>query len=54
MEPPAIQFLETADGSSIAYAVSGTGQPLVMLPFPFNHLRNMWGDSRNREGADEE
>src|SRR6188474_2887613 len=48
MEPPAIRFLQTTDGVELAYAVSGSGAPLVMLPFPFNHLRNMWGESRNR------
>jgi DNA-binding CsgD family transcriptional regulator len=49
MEPPAIQYVTTSDGLSIAFAVSGEGKDFVFLPFPFNHLRNMWlPDSQNR------
>jgi DNA-binding CsgD family transcriptional regulator/pimeloyl-ACP methyl ester carboxylesterase len=49
MEPPTVLYTDTRDGVNLAYAVSGEGRPLVFLPFPFNHLRDMWAaNSRNR------
>jgi DNA-binding CsgD family transcriptional regulator/pimeloyl-ACP methyl ester carboxylesterase len=42
MDPPPVQYVTTSDGYSIAYAVSGQGWPLVMMPEPFNHLHLMW------------
>jgi DNA-binding CsgD family transcriptional regulator/pimeloyl-ACP methyl ester carboxylesterase len=49
MEPPSVLYTDTRDGVNLAYAVSGEGRPLVFMPFPFNHLRDMWAaDSHNR------
>jgi class 3 adenylate cyclase len=43
MEPePATQYCVTADGVTIAYAVSGSGPPLVFLPAAPNHLVLDW------------
>ena len=41
MEPPTVLYTDTKDGMNLAYAVSGEGRPLVFMPFPFNHLRDM-------------
>ena len=38
MEAPAVQYLTTADGYNIAYSVTGSGRPFVLMPEPFNHL----------------
>jgi len=38
MEAPAVRYLTTADGYNIAYAVTGSGRPFVLMPEPFNHL----------------
>ena len=38
METPAVQYLTTADGYNIAYSVTGSGRPFVLMPEPFNHL----------------
>ena len=38
MESPAVQYLTTADGYNIAYSVTGSGRPFVLMPEPFNHL----------------
>src|SRR5687768_8276794 len=49
MEPPAVLYVDTKDGMNLAYAVSGEGPPLVFMPFPFNHLRDMWSaNTHNR------
>jgi DNA-binding CsgD family transcriptional regulator/pimeloyl-ACP methyl ester carboxylesterase len=42
MEAPAVQYVKASDGVTIAYAVSGEGEDFVFMPFPFNHLQDMW------------
>ena len=39
MDAPPVQYVTTSDGYSIAYAVSGEGEPFVFMPLPFNHIR---------------
>ncbi len=39
---PRIQYAKTADGVSIAYAVSGNGTPFVHMPVPLMHLQLSW------------
>jgi pimeloyl-ACP methyl ester carboxylesterase/DNA-binding CsgD family transcriptional regulator len=41
--PPAVQYVTASDGLSIAYAVSGTGTPLLFLPgAAFYHVQLAW------------
>jgi pimeloyl-ACP methyl ester carboxylesterase len=42
MDPPPVQYVTTTDGYNIAYAVSGAGQPIVLLPGAFEHLQLAW------------
>jgi pimeloyl-ACP methyl ester carboxylesterase/DNA-binding CsgD family transcriptional regulator len=42
MEPPPVQYARTSDGRNIAYAVTGTGPPLVFLPLGLNHIQLAW------------
>ncbi len=43
MREPRVQYVTTADGVSIAYAVMGAGYPVVYLPGPpFNHIQQEW------------
>jgi DNA-binding CsgD family transcriptional regulator/pimeloyl-ACP methyl ester carboxylesterase len=43
MDAPPVQYVTTGDGYSIAYSVTGQGQPLVLMPaFPFNHIQLYW------------
>jgi DNA-binding CsgD family transcriptional regulator/pimeloyl-ACP methyl ester carboxylesterase len=42
MNPPPIQYVTTADGYDIAFAVSGNGPPLILLPNAWSHIRNFW------------
>src|ERR1700694_5936648 len=43
MREPRVQYVTTADGVSIAYAVVGAGYPVVYLPGPpFNHIQQEW------------
>jgi DNA-binding CsgD family transcriptional regulator/pimeloyl-ACP methyl ester carboxylesterase len=39
MEAPPVQYVRTSDGYSIAYNVTGTGEPWVLVPPGFHHLR---------------
>lgn len=48
MESPPTQYLTTRDGFDLAYTVTGEGRVLVQMPFPYNHLHNMWQSPRNR------
>ena len=41
-ETPRIQFATASDGVRIAYAVIGTGAPLVLLPGWTSHLELQW------------
>src|SRR5437016_6211329 len=42
MQTPPVQYVTTSDGLSIAYAVSGSGVPLVFLPGAFDHVQLAW------------
>jgi pimeloyl-ACP methyl ester carboxylesterase len=42
MDAPPVQYVKTRDGVSIAYAVTGSGTPLVMLPGAFEHAQLAW------------
>jgi DNA-binding CsgD family transcriptional regulator/pimeloyl-ACP methyl ester carboxylesterase len=42
MNAPAVQYVTTSDGVSIAYSVAGEGRPLVLGPGPLNHLGWIW------------
>jgi DNA-binding CsgD family transcriptional regulator len=42
MEPPPVQYVKTSDGVSIAYAISGTGLPLIHLPIIWSHFSLYW------------
>ena len=37
-----MQYVRTSDGFSIAYAESGKGRPVVLLPGPWNNFQLMW------------
>ena len=39
---PRIQYAKTSDGVSIAYAVTGRGAPLVLLPGQVSHIQLTW------------
>jgi pimeloyl-ACP methyl ester carboxylesterase/DNA-binding CsgD family transcriptional regulator len=47
MDAPPVQYVRTSDGFDIAYAVTGTGQPLVLLPWSINDIRSMWSSRRS-------
>ena len=42
MEAPAVQYVQTSDGVSIAYCVTGEGIPLVRVPSMFSHFSLQW------------
>jgi DNA-binding CsgD family transcriptional regulator/pimeloyl-ACP methyl ester carboxylesterase len=42
MDAPAVQYVTTSDGYSIAYAVTGPGRPYVLLPGAFEHVQLAW------------
>jgi DNA-binding CsgD family transcriptional regulator len=42
MNAPAVQYVTTSDGVSIAYATSGEGYPLVFMPSQFSHIEIYW------------
>jgi len=43
MTEPRIQYAQTSDGVSIAYAIAGSGRPLVGIPIPgFSHVELQW------------
>jgi pimeloyl-ACP methyl ester carboxylesterase/DNA-binding CsgD family transcriptional regulator len=42
MEAPPVQYVTTHDGYSIAYSMTGAGQPLVFLPLGLNHIQLAW------------
>ena len=48
MEPPPVQYVTNSDGYNIAYAVSGEGRPVVMLPMFMNDLTLMWQEPELR------
>ena len=42
MDAPPVQYATTSDGYSIAYAVSGSGPPLVFMASIFDHVQMAW------------
>ena len=42
MDAPPIQYVTTSDGVSIAYTSTGSGLPLVFMPWPFNNVGQIW------------
>ncbi len=42
MDAPPVQYVTTHDGYRIAYAVAGTGRPLVLLPNIWSHIQLFW------------
>ena len=55
--PPAIRYASSADGSAIAWSVSGAGQPLVRIGHWLSHLERdwkgpIWGDLIDRLGQE--
>ena len=42
MDAPPVQYVTTSDGYRIAYAVSGSGPPLILMPLPINHIHLDW------------
>jgi pimeloyl-ACP methyl ester carboxylesterase len=42
MDAPPVQYVRTSDGYDIAYAVSGTGTPIVCLPVGFSDVETRW------------
>jgi len=47
VDVPPVQYARTSDGYRIAFRDMGIGQPLVLLPFPFNNLERMWRQHTN-------
>jgi DNA-binding CsgD family transcriptional regulator/pimeloyl-ACP methyl ester carboxylesterase len=45
MDVPAVQYVRTPDGFDIAYAVSGDGRPVVLMPQPISHIGIEWGSA---------
>jgi pimeloyl-ACP methyl ester carboxylesterase/DNA-binding CsgD family transcriptional regulator len=45
MDAPPVQYVTTSDGYNIAYAVSGSGEPLAFLPVSYSHLQLNWSHS---------
>ena len=42
MNIPPVQYVTTSDGFNIAYTVSGSGRPLVMVPPGFHNVQIYW------------
>src|SRR5262245_27590814 len=42
MDAPPVQYVRTSDGFSIACAVSGSGPPLIVIPWVFEHVQLAW------------
>jgi DNA-binding NarL/FixJ family response regulator len=50
---PRVQFARSADGTSIAYTMLGSGPPLVLMPaILFSHLEKLWEIPDLREGLE--
>ena len=52
MDAPSIQYVTTSDGFSIAYSVQGQGEPWVLVPPGFHHLRVVMDEAPMREWID--
>jgi DNA-binding CsgD family transcriptional regulator/pimeloyl-ACP methyl ester carboxylesterase len=44
MDPPPVQYVQTSDDYSIAYAVSGEGPLLIHVPTLWSHFSRLWSD----------
>src|SRR5690606_8735637 len=44
MDAPPVQYARTSDGYDIAYAVCGTGRPVVWMPHLFSHIQVYWSE----------
>ena len=42
MNPPAVQYVQTSDGMSIAYTDRGEGTAFVFMPAFLSHMQNVW------------
>ncbi len=42
MDAPLVQYVTTGDGYNIAYARTGRGIPLVLVPLNFSHVQLFW------------
>jgi pimeloyl-ACP methyl ester carboxylesterase/DNA-binding CsgD family transcriptional regulator len=42
MDAPPVQYVRTSDGFDIAYAVSGDGEPLILLPPALSNIQLAW------------
>jgi len=42
MDAPPVQYVTTSDGYDIAYAVCGSGPPIMVLPGAFEHVQLAW------------
>jgi pimeloyl-ACP methyl ester carboxylesterase/DNA-binding CsgD family transcriptional regulator len=42
MDAPPVQYVRTSDGFDIAHTLCGQGEPLVSMPWSFNHLDAFW------------
>ena len=42
MGAPPVSYVTTSDGFNIAYAVAGSGTPLVLTPPAFHHIQLAW------------
>jgi pimeloyl-ACP methyl ester carboxylesterase/DNA-binding CsgD family transcriptional regulator len=49
MDLPAIEYVATQDGFSIAYSVCGEGHPLVFVPPVMHHVHEAWQEEGRRE-----
>jgi DNA-binding CsgD family transcriptional regulator/pimeloyl-ACP methyl ester carboxylesterase len=47
MDAPPVQYVRTSDGFDIAYSVTGTGRPLVLLPWLIYDIRSLWSSRRS-------
>jgi DNA-binding CsgD family transcriptional regulator/pimeloyl-ACP methyl ester carboxylesterase len=45
MDAPPVQYVKTPDGFDIAYAVSGEGRPVLLMPQPISHIGIEWGSA---------
>ncbi len=49
MTSPPVHYVTNSDGFNLAYTISGSGKPLVMVPVGFNHVQLFWeAGSRSR------
>jgi DNA-binding CsgD family transcriptional regulator/pimeloyl-ACP methyl ester carboxylesterase len=52
MDTPPVQYVRTSDGYDIAYTVSGSGPPWVIVPPGFHHLHLMFEEDSVRPWLD--